>query len=92
MYRSRTLYIVGGNRFSTVHITITIRNTTQEDDEHTYYAIIFIQPDMTKNKPLEFESSRGKLKAEFTFWSQSPLSVDEKFFRTFLRVISRKDR
>jgi hypothetical protein len=58
---------------------IIVRNTSQDDDEHTYYAIVFIQPDITMNKRLKFNNAIGKLEAKFTFWSESPLAVGEKF-------------
>ena len=31
------------------------------------------------NKRLEFNKAVGKLEAEFTFWSESPMAVGEKF-------------
>ena len=65
---------------------IVVTNTTQEDDEHTYYAIIFIQPDITMKDRLRFRSSSGKLEAKFTFWSQNPLIVDEKFLVVLVGV------
>jgi hypothetical protein len=57
---------------------IVVKNTSLDDDEHTYYAIIFIQPDITMNKRLRFSSSSGKLEATYTF-TESPLSEGEKF-------------
>jgi hypothetical protein len=65
---------------------IIVRNTSLEDDEHTYYAIIFIQPDITMNKRLKFNNSIGKLEARFTFWSESPLAVGEKFLVILVSV------
>lgn len=58
---------------------IIVRNTSLDDDEHTYYTIVFIQPDITMNKRLKFNNSLGKDEAKFTFWSESPLAVGEKF-------------
>lgn len=58
---------------------IIVRKPSVDDDEHTYYAIVFIQPDITMNKRLKFNNSVGKLEARFTFWSESPLAVGEKF-------------
>jgi len=66
------------------HIVVT--NTTEEDDEHEYYAIIFIQPDITMKQRLRFRSSSGLLEARFTFWSQNPLIVDEKFLVVLVGV------
>lgn len=36
-------------------------------------------PDITMNKRLKFNNAVGKLEAKFTFWSESPLAVGEKF-------------
>src|SRR5919202_6623910 len=69
-----------------VETTITVRNTEQPEDEHTYYAIVFIQPDITMNKQLEFEDSSGMDVARFTFWSQSPLVENEKFLVVLVGV------
>jgi hypothetical protein len=66
--------------------TIKIRNTTETDDEHNYDAIVYIQPDIVMNKRLVFKSSSGKLEAKFTFWSQSPLIVNEKYLVVLVGV------
>jgi hypothetical protein len=65
---------------------IIVTNTSQDEDEHTYYGIVFIQPDITMKERLRFKSSSGLLEAKFTFWSQNPLIVDEKFLVVLVGV------
>jgi len=66
--------------------SITVRNTSEDDDEHTYYAIVYIQPDITMDKRLGYKTSSGKLEAKFSFWSQSPLVVNEKYLVVLVAV------
>ena len=63
---------------------IIVTNTGEDDDEHTYYAIVFIQPDITMSKRLELTGSKHE--ATFTFWSSSPLEVGEKFLVILISV------
>jgi len=66
--------------------SITVRNTVLADDEHNYDAIVYIQPDIAMNKRLGYKSSSGLLEAKFSFWSQSPLIVKEKYLVVLVAV------
>ena len=46
---------------------VIITRTSEDDDEHTYYGVVFADKDFSQPKKLVFESSRNRLEATFSF-------------------------
>ena len=46
---------------------VIITRTSEDDDEHTYYGVVFADKDFSQPKKLTFNSSRNRLEATFSF-------------------------
>jgi hypothetical protein len=64
---------------------VIITHPSEDDDEHTYYGIVFLNPGKVESKRLEFSESDNKLKATITF-DGSPIKVGEKFLAILVPV------
>jgi hypothetical protein len=64
---------------------VIITHPSEDDDEHTYYGIVFLNPGKVESKRLEFSESDNNLKATITF-DGSPIKVGEKFLAILVPV------
>ena len=64
---------------------VIITHPSEDDDEHTYYGIVFLNPGKVESKRLEFSEPDKKLKATITF-DGSPIKVGEKFLAILVPV------
>jgi hypothetical protein len=46
---------------------VIITHGSAEGDEHTYYGVVFADKDFSEPKKLEYNSSRNRLEATFSF-------------------------
>jgi hypothetical protein len=64
---------------------VIITHPSVDDDEHTYYGIVFLNPGKAQTKRLQYSESDNKLKANFEF-EGSPIKPGEKFLAILVPV------
>jgi hypothetical protein len=64
---------------------VTITHTSTNDDENTYYGMVFLNPGKVQTKRLKYSEPDDKLKATFTF-DGSPIKPGEKFLAILVPV------
>jgi hypothetical protein len=65
---------------------VIITHPSEEDDEHTYYGIVFLKPGNIKSKQLEYSGPpKKRLEAEIVY-DGSPIEVGDKFLAILIPV------
>src|SRR5512133_554314 len=64
---------------------VIITHPSEDDDEHTYYGVVFLNPGKVQTKRLKYSESDDKLKATFTF-DGNPIKPGEKFLAILVPV------
>lgn len=64
---------------------VIITHPSEDDDEHTYYGMVFLNPGKVQTGRLKYSKSDDKLKATFAF-DGSPIKPGEKFLAILVPV------
>ena len=64
---------------------VIITHASEDDDEHTYYGMVFLNPGKVQTKKLQYSESDDNLKATFVF-DGSPIKPGEKFLAILVPV------
>ena len=64
---------------------VIITHRSEDDDEHTYYGISFLNPGKVKSGKLKYSASDKKLKVTLTY-DGKPIKVGEKFLAILVPV------
>jgi hypothetical protein len=64
---------------------VIITHPSEDDDEHTYYGISFLNPGKVKSGRLKYSESDKKLKVTLTY-DGKPIKVGEKFLAILVPV------